>query len=287
MVSGALLFPVRASGREFVRRRLGRIVIPLVVWSAVALAVQVLAGKMEWMEALQSFVKLPLGCVRGFAHGWYLYVLVGIYLFIPVVGVWVSSASKRQLQYFIALWMIAMSFPYVIAVFGYVDTRVLAPFAGYIGYMILGYYLHRYPVRFCSVRQWSVAVLLFIVVAVVLPAIVYMTEIPGFDIYGQIIYNYQSISTVVMCMAVFVMIANYNPKWHWWNAVMKDLSIRSFGIYLVNFIILRQLFSPYFVENPMSCVFMEILVTFLGSLVLSWLVVWLLGFLPFRKYIIG
>ncbi len=287
MVSGALLFPVKKSGREFLKRRLGRIVMPLVVWSAVALVIQVLNGNLEWSDALRSFLKLPLGCVHGFAHGWYLYVLVGIYLFIPVIGVWVSSANKRQLQYFIALWMAAMSFPYIIALFGYVDARILEPFAGFIGYVILGYYLRRYPVRLHSFRQWSMAVLIFVVVAIVLPAIVYMSEIPGFDTYGQIIYNYKSISTVVMCVAVFIIVANYNPDGRLWSAFMTNLAVKSFGIYLVNFIILRQFFSPYFVENPMPNVFIELMVTFVGSLALSWLVVWLLGFLPFRKYIIG
>ncbi|MBQ9077498.1 MAG: acyltransferase [Muribaculaceae bacterium] len=287
MVSGALLFPLKTSGRIFLKRRLGRIVWPLVVWSAVALVVGCLMGTLTWSAAVGNFLRLPLGCVRGFEHGWYLYVLVGIYLFVPVIGVWVSAASRRQLQYFIILWTVVMSFPYVIAAFGEFGMRILEPFSGFMGYMVLGYYLHRYPVRLHTVWQWGMAAALFVAVAVVLPAIVYLSEIPGYDKFTQIIYNYRSVSTEAMCVAIFVLVHNFNPGWRVWNRMVRGLAVVSFGIYLCNFIVIRQFFMPYFVAHPMSSVYLEVFVTFAGSLAVSWIIVRLLGLLPFRKYIIG
>ncbi len=287
MVSGALLFPVKLSGREFLKRRLGRIVFPLIIWSAIALSTCALMGEITWNDAFYRFLRFPLFTVKGFEHGWYLYFLIGIYLFIPIIGVWIAKASKRGLQYFLVIWLFAMCMPYITAIFGGMDKRLFAPFAGMFGYMLLGYYLHKYPIKFKSSWQWIGAVTAFLFIAVVFPALVYLSNLPGYNKVSQIVYNYESISTVAMCVAVFMLVQKFNPSGRLWDKVMADLSIKSFGIYLVHFIVIRRFLKPYFIENPMSDVFTEVFVTFALTLFVSYIVVWAIGFLPFKKYIIG
>lgn len=46
-------------------------------------------------------------------HLWYLYVLMGLYLFLPVISPWVEKAGKAAFAYFLLLWALTLLFPYL------------------------------------------------------------------------------------------------------------------------------------------------------------------------------
>lgn len=100
---------------------------------------------------------------------WYLYMLVGLYLVMPVLGAWLRQASQRDLQLFLAVWGAALLLPYVevaapllgyagnggnMGLWGVCDWNAYGTFyyfSGFVGYLVLAYYLVRYPLR------WSLA----------------------------------------------------------------------------------------------------------------------------------
>lgn len=50
-------------------------------------------------------------------HLWYLYVLMGLYLFLPVISPWVEKAGKAAFAYFLLLWALTLLFPYLQTIF--------------------------------------------------------------------------------------------------------------------------------------------------------------------------
>ncbi len=287
MVSGALLLPMRGTTKEFLSKRLSRIIFPLISWSVIYIIIAILIGKIALQDGIREFVNIPFGCVTGFAHGWYLYLIIGLYLFLPIFNSWISINTKRRCEYFLIFWGITMCYPYITALVGSFQTYTFFKFSGYFGYIVLGYYLYKYPIKLSSVKRWIILFVVAIILCAVLPAIVYLANIPNYDTYNHIIYNYQAIHTVIMCVAIFVFIQNFNATNKYIQPLFRNFSNLSFGIYLVNFAILREIFKPYFLQNPLNSIELEIFVTFALSTIISYIIIWGINKFPLKKYIIG
>ena len=67
-------------------------------------------------------------------------MIVGIYLFVPIIGKSLRSCNEKDIQYFLLIWFFVLIFnlPYLSK---YKPTIDLTSFIGYIGYLVLGYYL--------------------------------------------------------------------------------------------------------------------------------------------------
>ena len=102
MMTGLLLLPVKGSATEFYRKRIPRVLIPMVVWSAINYMIPWLTGvigmdksaisimfpyvyepSQELGEALHNISMIPVTFNFYTTHMWYLYMLIGLYLFMP------------------------------------------------------------------------------------------------------------------------------------------------------------------------------------------------------------
>ena len=101
MVSGALLLPCKEgmSAILYLRRRLGKIIGPTVCFSLFYLANS--SSSVDWMISLFS---LPFS-VQGHGVLWFMYTLAGLYLLVPILSSWVRKASKRELEFYLLLWL--------------------------------------------------------------------------------------------------------------------------------------------------------------------------------------
>lgn len=287
MISGALLFPIKKCTKDFLTSRLSRIIFPLISWSAIYVIIAISLGTISIENGLINFLNFPFNCVVGFAHGWYLYLIIGLYLFLPIFNSWISNNEKRRCEYFLIFWAITLCAPYFIALIGNYQTYIFAEFTGYFGYIVLGYYLHKYPIDLSNFKRWGILIGISIIICAILPAIVYTANIPNYNTYELIIYNYLSIHTAMMSVLIFIFIQKFNPSNIKIQNSLAKFSNLSFGIYLVNFAILREVFKPYFTQNPLNIVELEILITFVLSTIISYIIIWVISKLPFKKYIIG
>ena len=101
MISGALLLPVRDTTGQFLKKRFTRVLFPFLLWSAFYTvfpwSYETLTGDsfhsvfplsrvspdLETMGT--NLLLIPLKFSVGI-HLWYLYVLMGLYLFLPVIS---------------------------------------------------------------------------------------------------------------------------------------------------------------------------------------------------------
>jgi surface polysaccharide O-acyltransferase-like enzyme len=141
MITGALLLHREYELGDFLKRRLTRVIWPFLFWSFVYIGyswyIEEIRFSGTWADINIIGHQLKYGA---YYHLWYVYMLIGLYLFIPVISKFVRNASEKEILYFLAVWLVVMTFnqPYLSPFAPQLDLRY---FTGYLGYLVLGHYL--------------------------------------------------------------------------------------------------------------------------------------------------
>ena len=287
MVSGALLFPVKLDIRTFISKRLLRIGIPLLFWSAIWVIIFCLTGKIEFNEAIRAFLLFPFKAVTGVY--WFMYTIFGLYLFAPIISPAISN--EKVARYFLILWGVTLTLPYINAwlpnywnLTGDV-THPLFEFSGYLGYMVLGYYL-RY-----HLPSWKNFIFKICIpgcfLAIIIP--LYFLSERHTNITNDMLYGFLTINIAGLCIIYFIglaLLSRLIPIEGKSIKVLQDFSVKSFGIYLIHILVLHEFswhvwkfFFPntgYLIQIPAVAI-----VTF----ILSYIIIKLISFIPGSKYI--
>ena len=167
VASAYLQFPLHYSTGEFFRRRAVRILVPMVIWTVVyALA---------FGDPVQNFKGLLLNFNYAAGHLWFVYMLVGVYLMMPLLSPWAEKVSVKELEVYLGIWLLTTLFPFIREAAGGEAPLIQAadglpaqalfplwgeaswnPFglfyyvSGFFGYLLLGLYLR----RFVGDRRW-------------------------------------------------------------------------------------------------------------------------------------
>lgn len=275
MISGALLLGTNLSTKDFIKKRFSKIAWPTLFWTFFYLAVKFVNQPTTNPDALRQIASIPFSA-QGHGVLWFMYTLAGLYLLTPILSRWLRSASKREIEFYLLLWGVTLLYPYLslIIVTNESDTGVLYYFAGYVGYFVFGYYLkHHY-----EFRSWHVVVAL--AVAAIIPALLYSSGME-FDFYRMLWYL--SLPVALMAFSLFVLFERLPNKP---ITLIAKASSLSFGVYLVHIFILTECVWHSGLILSMSGV-PQILTIALVTLLISYMISWLVSRLPFSKYIIG
>lgn len=142
MVSGALLLP-RTHDIASIGNRLWRIAVPLFAWSLIYLAWLDQHGGPPQGNWLLRIIQAPV-----IGHLWYLYTLIGAYLFLPVMAGFYQANSRAVLLFCLGFWFFGASVvPLEVALTGRERIGVSWAFLSlYPGYMVAGAVLyHQLP----------------------------------------------------------------------------------------------------------------------------------------------
>lgn len=279
MVSGALLLPVKQTSSDFYRRRLTKVAIPTIVWTLLYLLLDLLKGDYPFIYILKSIVSIPL--MPGVPAFWFIYVLIGLYLFAPIISPWLEKTTKSEIKLFLVLWGISLLIPvlngYTNIPYGYYS--VLCYFGGYLGYFVLGYYMHNYPPK---ISLFSTLLLIG------MPILAYAV-CKHFNLRSDFnTYYYLSIFSAPMTTGWFLLLKKLfeNVDLKRGNSIIKSFSNACFGIYLVHLLIMRNVLWEIDALSSYGGL-LQIVLTSLLTLFLSYFIVYLLSKLPFSKYLIG
>lgn len=142
MITGALQLHREYDLADFLKRRLSRVIWPFLFWSFVYIGYALYDEEIAFKPDTWYNIKLVLHQLKygAYYHLWYVYMLIGLYLFIPIISRFVRNATQREIQYFLIVWFVVISFtqPYLSRFMPSVDVRY---FTGYLGYLVLGHYL--------------------------------------------------------------------------------------------------------------------------------------------------
>ena len=105
VASSYLQFPLRYPTGEFFRRRALRILSPFLFWTVVYALV--------WGEPVQNFKDLLLNFNYAAGHLWFVYMLIGLYLVMPLLSPWAEKVGKKELQVYLGIWLFTTIIPLV------------------------------------------------------------------------------------------------------------------------------------------------------------------------------
>jgi len=277
MVSGALLLPMKEeSWKPFLKRRLSKVLIPLLFWSVFTLFVQYVEGVKTLSEVLKDFCLLPL-----FPHAnynfWFVYVLTGLYLLTPIISSWIKASESAEIRYFLYIWLAAL----LCMMLSFCNVKMpksvngtLYYFNGWGGCFILGYYLHKYEIK-GRIVKWIPLILL--------PFAVYLgLKYLSIDYDYQEILGYISLLTILSAASWFTILKKMDKHRNW----IEMASNLSFGVYLCH-----TFFRDYLVCKIPAIYNYGSLVLVISiwvlTAILSFCFVYFASKLPYSHYIIG
>lgn len=281
MVSGALLLPVNMPTKQFLKRRMGKIVFPTLFWTFFYMLTYWLDKGMDGIELWPVFLSIPFSYQFGVVL-WFMYMLAGLYLLAPILSPWLKQADKRELEFYLILWAITLCYPYIR---DYVSvneshTGILYYFGGYVGYFLLGYFLRTH------VKVWAKwkSYMLFIIPL----SIASILKIQHIQVRFYDSFWYLSIFVAMMSVSWFLLIKQVDLIYNDTSSFHRFITLVSnccFGIYFVHIFIMRSIIWEWTWLYDMGII-QILLVTFL-TFIVSLGVVWLISHLPGAEYIVG
>ena len=234
MLSGSLLLQKPYSLKTFFLKRVNRILTPLLAWSVFFVLWK---AYVEHSATLASFSLSSLLYEPAYFHLWFLYTLIGLYLFIPVLSVLVRHADKLVLQYFVVLWFLAASLIPMAKKFTEftigIDLRFIS---GYTGFLILGWLLGKQHLT----KNNAMAAGIMAFIGVLITAFgTYFLMLNNNGIYLGYFYGPLAPNVILLAISVFVLIRyaaeNFSIASHpIILPIVRSLSSASLGIYLVH-----------------------------------------------------
>lgn len=281
MVSGALLLPVKEETGTFLKRRLEKILGPTLVWSLIYIGYNHYQGTdHSWWKEILS---LPFSA-QGHGVMWFMYTLTGLYLIAPVLSKWLQTCSKRELEFYLLLWVVTLCYP-LLRLFLSIQTGesgILYYCTGYVGYFLLGHYLNKYP----EAVSWR---FLFPAVFMALLAPVFC-KWKQYEVDFYSLFWYLSIFVVILCTVWFKVLSQYGKfilepgKTRTGITCVSNLS---FGIYLMHIFVMRYMIWKWtWIQNMDNYIGQTLLIVVL-TFSLSVLGCYLLSWIPGAAYLIG
>ncbi len=282
MISGALLLRNDYELLIYLKKRVIRIVPPLLFWSLVYLIYDNLIYEVK-VESAYEFIRLSIKSLiqKPFSqyHLWFVYDLIGLYLMVPIIRKWIKHSTGKEVLYFIIIWGIT-----IIAYNPYLEKYVpqieLLYFTRYLGYMVLGYYLTT-----INSKNHFLAITLIIIGAL---ATIYGTyyESNAINNYSGIYYDYLSINVVVFTLGVFLLVKNTTINNGIINKIIKFISDHSFGVYLAHVLVL-VIFDRNGLDLSVASPWISIPLITTSCLLCSLLIIFVLRLIKYGKYISG
>jgi surface polysaccharide O-acyltransferase-like enzyme len=287
MITGALLLHREYEIGDFLKKRLLRVVIPFLFWSLVYVWYAWYNEDITFKGGLWDAIRQVLHQLKygSSYHLWYVYMLIGLYFFIPVIGKFVRNASEKELLYFLAVWfgVMLITQPYLSRFDPEVDMHY---FAGYAGYLVLGHCLAFKEFNIPHLRLWM---LLMFVLGVALITVGSKLVIGDPKYPGTMFYEPVNPAVLMISISSFLLVKLTVPKVSSSIIRARDFAGRyNYGIYLAHALILYFLDDWFGISYKLCTPIISIPLTAFICFFLALLLVWLVNKLPWAgKWISG
>lgn len=280
MLTGALLLPRVHTLESYLKKRVARIILPFLFWSVIYIIHFLTRLPSSFEFTWQTISKIAGNKLLTGAsyHLWYIYMIIGIYLILPIISTWIKKASEKEIIYFLGLWllsvMIANSF-----LKDYIPDFNLKYFSGFIGYLVLGYYLSlkTFNVKFAT------AMFCFGVLATAFGT--YYLSIQKGSLSLDF-YQYFSLPVIISSVAIFSLFKHLALKNSLLARIRNLINQNSFGVYFVHILVLFYLNKYGINVDDFGFLIGIPLLTFL-CFSISLLIVFFLKKIPFLRDLVG
>lgn len=305
MMTGLLLLPIKQQPiGTFYKKRIYRVLFPFLIWSVLYSMFPWFTGLLglpkeiigdffcytqghesqSLVDSLKDVAMIPFNFSHKENHMWYIYLLIGLYLYMPFFSAWVEKANKKTKQLFLLIWIISLFIPYLREYVanllfdrsGYVfgtDTwnefSMFYYFAGFNGYLLLGHYVKQG-------NHWSV-LKTFLICAAMFAVGFYVTY-TGFSTTAanpnatetemELYFTFCSPNVLLMTLAAFLLMQKVVVTTPIVVKALSNITKCGFGIYMAHYLVVGPFFlliGPSAIPIPLQVPLMAV-----GIFVCSW-----------------
>lgn len=237
MISGTLFLSSTQGIRQILRKNICHMVTAFLFWSTIYIGICYFKGQYSLPDALREIL-------FGYYHMWYLYVITGLYLAVPILRQ--LTKSRETTRYFLLMALLFNTIlPYAAIYLGLFDLTLqqtaermmnslsFQMVCGYSLYFVLGWYLHNTDI---TPKNRKVIYVLGIV-SLLATVVMSYTESIRQQTPVHTFFEYLSPNVFFVSAAAFVF-AKYHFRYGKLPAtavtLLQTLSKYSFGVYLVH-----------------------------------------------------
>lgn len=290
MVSGAMLLSrekLDEKPSDFFKKRLKKILIPFLFWSLIYF-IWIQRNSLDQvnihvlLEGAKTFLQ---GGV--YYHLYFLYYLLGLYIITPILRVFLKSATRKDLNYFLILWFIGNAvYPLILQYLGINIGVPIYVVTGFVGYYIIGFYITNYEIS--KIFRWILYVLGVIGFLGIAIGTYLLTKRSG--VPDESLYLYLSPFVIFSSVAVMLFIKSIRWEKIINNkskivSIVTEISAASFGVYLIHPIILETL-SKYGINSSYIHPLVGTVTTFVLVFLISFIIVSVIRRVPLLKKVV-
>ena len=317
MMTGLLLLPV---GQQplgvFYKKRIFRVLFPFLIWSVLYNIFPWVTGLLglpkeiigeffcyvqgnesqSLSDALKDIAMIPFNFSFKENYMWYIYLLIGLYLYMPFFSAWIEKADRSKERVYLGIWFVSLFLPYMSA---YISKYLYGEatwnqfgmfyyFAGFNGYLLLGHYLKQG-------NNWNIWKTFAICAAMFVVG--YAITYSGFssaaanpeatELDMELFFTFCSPNVVLMTAAVFIFLQKVRIHNTLIAKKLSKISKYGFGIYIVHYFVVGPIFiliGKFDLPIPLQVPIMALLI-FIISWAFTWFMYRILG--ERAKWIMG
>lgn len=279
MMTGLLLLPVKKQPLgKFYKKRIYRVLFPFLIWSVLYSMFPWVTGVLglpkeiigdffcytqgqesqSLIDSLKDVAMIPFNFSHKENHMWYIYLLIGLYLYMPFFSAWIENADRKTKRAFLLIWIISLFIPYLKEYVanclfersGYVfgtDTwnefGLFYYFAGFNGYLLLGHYVKKG-------NDWSL--MKTFILCILMFAVGYYITYTGFSTTAsnpnatetemELFFTFCSPNVLLMTLATFLLLQKVIITNSTVIKVLANMTQCGFGIYMVHYFVVGPFF---------------------------------------------
>lgn len=279
MMTGLLLLPVKKQPLgKFYKKRIYRVLFPFLIWSVLYSMFPWVTGVLglpkeiigdffcytqgqesqSLIDSLKDVAMIPFNFSHKENHMWYIYLLIGLYLYMPFFSAWIENADRKTKRAFLLIWIISLFIPYLKEYVanclfersGYVfgtDTwnefGLSYYFAGFNGYLLLGHYVKKG-------NDWSL--MKTFILCILMFAVGYYITYTGFSTTAsnpnatetemELFFTFCSPNVLLMTLATFLLLQKVVITNSTVIKVLANMTQCGFGIYMVHYFVVGPFF---------------------------------------------
>lgn len=279
MMTGLLLLPVKKQPLgKFYKKRIYRVLFPFLIWSVLYSMFPWVTGVLglpkeiigdffcytqgqesqSLIDSLKDVAMIPFNFSHKENHMWYIYLLIGLYLYMPFFSAWIENADRKTKRAFLLIWIISLFIPYLKEYVanclfersGYVfgtDTwnefGLFYYFAGFNGYLLLGHYVKKG-------NDWSL--MKTFILCILMFAVGYYITYTGFSTTAsnpnatetemELFFTFCSPNVLLMTLATFLLLQKVVITNSTVIKLLANMTQCGFGIYMVHYFVVGPFF---------------------------------------------
>ena len=288
MITGALLLPVKGDTGAFYKKRISRVFWPFLIWSVIYNLFPWITGllgcrpelildffpysgeeaaRQSLSVSMDYISRIPLNFSLLDVHMWYIYLLIGMYLYMPVFSAWVEKASEKAKLWFLAAWGVTLFVPYyrefvnpcLWGSCSWNEFYMLYNFAGFNGYLLLGHYLRHHDFSLARTFGWGIPsfVIGFLITFL---GFRHITSLPEYtEEQLEMFFYYCSPNVVMMTVPCFLIAKKVNVRNERLRQTLANLTVCGFGVYMIHYfftgpcvLLARMCHIPVAVQIPVA-----------------------------------